>query len=252
MAEVSKAENRAAFGQLSTDPDYKLPPLETQPTGSGAPTSPYIPPTLMKAIAWVESGWRQASFNTPRGKTGPTITSTSCAYGVMQILTDMDIDSEPTAKQQKTGTDFINNIAAAAQLLSIKWNFAPEYLPVVLPRNPRAIEDWYYAVWAYHCFGEVCQALSIHNNPEDPALKWPRPAYNSPDQLNSNGQFSATDYPYQELVYGAIANPPVVDGRPLWPALPVKLPARGSISFPEPGPFLAAGNTTDPTTADAP
>jgi hypothetical protein len=251
-AEVARAQNRAGHGALTTDPDFKLAPLETRTDGSGLPTSAYVPPTLLKAIGWVESGWRQASFNTSRGASGQTIVSTSCAYGLMQILTDMDIENAPNPKQRKVGSDYLSNIAAAAQLLIVKWNFAPEYIPIVQPRNPRSIENWYYAVWAYHCFGEVCDALGIHNNPDDPALKWPRPAYNSPDQLASDGQFTATEYPYQELVYGVIANPPSVNGQRLWQPLPVKLPARGAIGFPEARTYLAPTSTLDPTLPDSP
>jgi hypothetical protein len=137
-------------------------------------------------------------------------------------------------------------------MLGIKWNLAPEHLPIVQPRNPRNLEDWYYAVWAYHCYGEVCDSLGIHNNPDDPALKWPRPMYNSPEQLGSAGQYTFGDYPYQELVYGIIAHPPRVNNTQLWPPLPVKLPARGTVGFPEARPFLAPAATTDPTVADAP
>ncbi len=248
LAEVSRAEERAGHILLTTDPDFKVPDLETQPDGDGARVPPYVPPTLLKAIGWIESGWRQASFSTPRGSTGPTVTSTSCAYGLMQILSGMQIEGTPTAKQLKIGTDYLANIAAAVQLLAIKWNLAPESIPVVLPRNPRVLEDWYYAVWAYHCYGDVCDGLGIRNNPDDPALKWPRPMYNSPEQLALDGQFSFTDYPYQELVYGVIAYPPKVNGTPLWTALPVALPPRGAVGYPEPRPFLHPGSTLDPTT----
>jgi hypothetical protein len=252
LQEVSRALSRAAFGALTPDPEYRIKELETQPDGDGGPVAPYLPPTLLKAIGWIESGWRQASFSTGRGATGPTVTSSSCAYGLMQILTGMDISGTPTARQQKTGTDYLSNVAAGAQLLGVKWNLAPEVVPAVLPREPHVLEHWYFAVWAYHCLGEVCPTLGIHNNPDDPAVKWPRPAYNSPEQLASTGQFSFSDYPYQELVYGIIANPPRVNNTQLWPPLPVKLPPRGAVGFPDPRPFQAASATLDPTTADAP
>lgn len=250
MAEVSRAEERAGHILLTTDPDFKVPDLETQPDGDGGKVAAYVPPTLLKAIGWIESGWRQASFSTPRGSTGPTVTSTSCAYGLMQILSGMQIEGTPTPKQRKIGTEYLANIAAAVQLLAIKWNLAPDTLPAVLPRNPRVLEDWYYAVWAYHCYGDVCDALGIRNNPDDPALKWPRPMYNSPEQLASGGQFTFTDYPYQELVYGVIAHPPKVNGAPLWSPLPVVLPPKGTVGFPEPRSFLHPGITLDPTQPD--
>ncbi len=252
LTEVTRAQNKAGHLQLTTDPDLRTAPLETQPDGDGAPVPAYVPPALLKAIGWVESGWRQASFATPRGQNGSTITSTSCAYGLMQILSGMEIASNPSAKQLKIGGDYVANIAASVQLLGIKWNFAPDILPVVLPRNPRVLENWYYPVWAYHCFGEICDVLGIHNNPDDPALKWPRPAYNSPDQLSSTGAYAYSEYPYQELVYGVIAHPPTVSGARVWEPLPVKLPARGAVGYPEARSFMQPGNTLDPTAATAP
>jgi hypothetical protein len=125
-------------------------------------------------------------------------------------------------------------------------------IPVVRPRNPASLEDWYYAVWAYHCYGDRCTELGLHDNPDDPTLPWPRPMYNSPEQLGSRGQYTRSDYPYQELVYGLIQHPPRADGTPIWRALPVTLPPKGSVSHPEPKGFERSGSTLDPTRADDP
>lgn len=250
--EVSRAFDRAGFGRLTPDQDFRIKELETEARGSGAPVPAVIPPTLLKAVGWVESGWRQSTAATARGAVGPTVASTSCAYGLMQLLTGMKIEGTPTAKQQRIGADYAANIAAGAQMLGIKWNLAPEHIPAVLPREPGALEPWYYAVWAYHCFGEVCESLGIHNHPDDPALKWPRPPYNSPDQLESSTRFSFRDYPYQELVYGLVAYPPKVNNAPAWPPLSVGLPPRGAVRFPEPAAFQTESRTVDPTAADGP
>ena len=250
IQEVARAQNRGGHGVLTTDSDLRAAQLETQPDGDGNPTAAYVPPTLLKAIAWIESGWRQAEFKVERGSSGPTIASVSCAYGVMQMLTGMDIEGQPTAKQRKIGTDYLANIAASVQLLGVKWNFAPELIPAVLPRNPRAVESWYYPTWAYHCFGSVCPKYDIHNNPEDPALRWPRPMYNSPDQVASTSKWDYSDYPYQELVWGVMNNPPVQNGVALWPALAAKLPQRGSVGYPEAKNFAAPAQTLDPTPAE--
>src|SRR5262249_31659625 len=145
------------------------------------------------------------------------------------------------------GTDFTYNIAAGARILAEKWNLAPDPLPVVRTRTPYILEDWYFAIWAYHCFGEVCDSLNLHNNPDDPVLTWPRPPYNSPEQLGSGGRFSRADYPYQELVYGLVEFPPRADGAPLWPSLPVSLPAPGTVTFPTPRSFDRPGVTLDAT-----
>jgi hypothetical protein len=248
VAELRAAFNRAGHGQTpSGDPSFALPALETAPDGDGNPTPGYIPPTLLKAIAWAETTWRHAGYEVPRGQTGRTVTSSSCAFGLMQVLTDMQIRDQPTARQTLIGTDYRHNLAAGARILAEKWNLAPAVTPVVRPRQPSALEDWYYAVWAYHCYGERCTQLGLHDNPDDPVHTWPRPAYNSPEQLASGGRFTRADYPYQELVYGLIQHPPRIDGQPVWRALPVKLPPQGTVSFPSPRPFDRPGMTLDPT-----
>lgn len=252
LAELRVAFNRAGFGRLIPDASFAMPALETQADGDGAPTAAYVPPTLLKAIAWTESSWRHAAYEVQRGATGRTLSSTSCAFGIMQILTDMQITERPTARQELIGNDYRYNIAAGTRILADKWNLAPSLLPVVRPRDPKALENWYYALWAYHCYGERCTELGLHDNPDDPALTWPRPVFNSQEQLSSRGRFTRADYPYQELVYGVILNPPRADGTPIWLPLPVTLPPPGSVSHPTPKAFEQMGQTLDPTRAEDP
>jgi hypothetical protein len=252
LAELRSAFNRAGFGALVTDSSFALPRLETDPNGDGGGVTGYVPPTLLKAIGWTETSWRHAGYEVQRGRTGRTLTSTSCAFGVMQVLTDMTIVDRPTPRQNLVGTDFRHNIAAGARILAEKWNSAPAVIPVVRPRNPAVLEDWYYAVWAYHCFGERCTELGLHDNPDDPVLPWPRPMYNSPEQLGSRGQYTRADYPYQELVYGLVQHPPRADGAPIWRPLPVTLPPPGTVTHPKPRGFERPGTTLDPTRADDP
>jgi hypothetical protein len=247
LAEVRAAFNKAAFGALVGDPAMALPQLALHTEGPEKAGPGYVPPALLKAIGWTESSWRQAEYEAPRGSRGRALASTSCAFGVMQVLTGMEIKGAPTPLQDRIGSDFAHNIAAGARILAQKWNLAPKELPLVRPRSPSSIEDWYYAVWAYHCFGERCSELGLHDNPDDPTLPWPRPVFNSPDQLASKGAFSRTDYPYQELVYGLIQHPPRAEGAPLWHPLPAKLPPRGAVGFPTPRHLEPFGFTTDPT-----
>ena len=74
----------AGFDKLFPDvPGFDLPQLETggRSAGSGELTNPYIPPTLLKAIAWIESSWAQADYSVPYGAVGPVLVSHACAYG---------------------------------------------------------------------------------------------------------------------------------------------------------------------------
>jgi hypothetical protein len=234
LTEIDDAFTRAGFSALATDPQLAPAPERSGPSGTGLVQPPYIPPTILRAIGWVESGWRQATPATARGQVGATITSSGCAYGVMQLVTGMWIDSVPTPLQQQMGTDYQANISAGAQLLTKMWNRDSSALPFMGQHDPHILEDWYFAVWAFHCFGPTCAGYSIHDDPDDPSLPWPRPIYNSAEQNANTSGFTLSAYPYQELVYGLVANPPQVEGRPLWHAIPVQLPAHGTVGFPTP------------------
>jgi hypothetical protein len=136
--------------------------------------------------------------------------------------------------QQEIGSDFRSNIAAGAQLITKYWNRDSSVMPYLGRHDPHVLEDWYFAVWSFNCYGADCSNYGVHNNPDDPALTWPRPSYNSPEQLSSSTSMNFSDYPYQELVYGLIANPPTAEGHQLWRPIAVQLPPHGSIGFPSP------------------
>ena len=195
--------------------EFALPRLETggRSAGSGQLTTPYIPPTMLKAIAWIESSWAQAAQSVPYGSVGPVLVSHDCGYGLMQVTTGMqNVTGVPTAGQAAIGGHYAFNIAGGARILAEKWNAAPEYRPIVGSRNPRVVEDWYYALWSYNGF-------SFKNHPLNPAFPLPRAPY------RCDGTQPRASYPYQELVLGCMANPPVVDGEALWASLEVHLPS---------------------------
>jgi hypothetical protein len=232
LADIDDAFVRAGSGTLNVDPQLAMAPEHNGAGGLVQP--PYIPPTVLRAIGWVESGWRQATYAVPRGQFGPTIASSTCAYGLMQLASGMSIDATPTPLQQQIGSDFRANISAAAQLLTKNWNRDPSALPYVGQHDPHIIEDWYFPIWAFHCFGAGCAGYSIHDNPDDPSLPWPRPTYNSPEQIASAASLDTSAYPYQELVYGLVLNPPQVEGHALWHSIAVQLPPHGGVGFPTP------------------
>jgi hypothetical protein len=53
--------------------------------------------------------------------------------------------------------------------------------------------------------------------------RWPRAAYSCGPTGDGKGH-NRGNYPYQELVFGCASSPPIVEGRPLWQALPLTLP----------------------------
>ncbi|HLB26578.1 MAG TPA: FG-GAP-like repeat-containing protein [Dehalococcoidia bacterium] len=205
----------AAFNRLFPElPSFALPSIETGPRSAGSTTAatPYVPPTLLKAIAWVESGWQMANSSVNYGETGPPLLSHSCGYGIMQIVSGMEnAGGAPTLNQVSIGSHYGLNIARGARILAQKWNLAPEYRPLAGSRNAAAVEDWYYAVWSYHGF-------SFTNHPLNPAYSPRRGVYRC-DGTQSYGSF-----PYQELVLGCMTNPPVVGGTRLWTAIAPTFP----------------------------
>ncbi len=213
----------AANNQLfPDDPSFALPPLETGPRSSGstATTAPYIPPVILKAISYIESGWAQASYDplVKYGETGPVLVSADCGYGLMQVTSGMqNVSGIPSLAQTMIGSDYAYNIARGAQILAAKWNAAPELTPIVGDRDPHVIEDWYFALWAYN-------GLAFRNHPMNPGYDASRPPYDC-------GPDTPRDYPYQELIFGCIANPPLRDGVPLWPAQEVTLPDLNDPAF---------------------
>ncbi len=192
-------------------------PTSFPPIGSGF-SEPYVPPTILKAIGWIESTWSQAAFSVPYGGIGPALISRDCGYGIMQVTTGMqNTTGEPTREQLMVAAHFAYNIARGTRILVDKWNLATEFRPIVADRNPQVIEDWYYAIWSYNGFVFVNHPL----NPRFPA--WPRTPY-SCGPFDDGFGHDRSQYPYQELVLGCIAHPPEPEGGPLWQALEVTLP----------------------------
>ena len=202
-------------------------PTPFPPIGPGL-TEPYIPPTLLKAIGWIESSWAQAAYSVAYGSIGPALISHDCGYGIMQVTSGMEnTTGTPTRGQLMTASHYAYNIARGARTLADKWNLSPEYRPLVGDRNPKAIEDWYYAVWSYNGFAFQNHPL----NPRFPA--WPRTSYSC--GLDNDGfSHDRSQYPYQELVYGCMAHPPQPDGAPLWQGQEVNLPDLSLVEFAQP------------------
>lgn len=212
----------AGHNQLFPDkPKFALPKLEMgrRSAGSSQKTSPYIPPVILKAVAWVESSWSMADWSVAYGKVGPPLVSHSCAYGIMQVLSGMqNFTGVPSLNQASIGSHYAFNVAAGSRVLAEKWNYAPEFRPLVGKRNPEIVENWYYALWSYHGF-------TYTNHPKNSKYSSSRGVYRC-DGTQSYGSF-----PYQELVLGCVANPPVVDGKQLWKPVDVHLPTLGKSAF---------------------
>ena len=218
---ITVAFNAAGFNGLFPGHQYfGSMALESGPSGARSLRQPYVPPTLLKAIGWIEASWRQANGS------GPLI-SFDCGYGIMQITAPgvfplegigMVYRSPDTGiyegAQVPIATSYTHNIAFGVKTLIGKWNLAPEWRPVVGSGNPDLIEDWYYAVWSYNGFVSS-------NHPDGRSALRGEYSCNGSDSFNHN----RTEFPYQELVLGCVKHPPLVGGVALWPSIPVSLPA---------------------------
>ncbi|MBI2908765.1 MAG: BACON domain-containing protein [Chloroflexi bacterium] len=213
LLQVNAAFNLAGAGAMGSD----YPPLPALQSGypEANPMAGSVPCVLLKAIGYVESSWHQATHSVARGSKGPTLVSGGCGYGIMQITSGMKNPGDlPADTQKRIAEEYAYNIAYGAMMLAAKWNYAPRWNPAVGNRNPKVVEDWYYAVWSYNMF-------TWRNNPNNPDYPAIRPGF--------DGRQSRTDYPYQELVWGFAANPPKVSGSLLWAPVALTLPDRTKI-----------------------
>ncbi len=210
-----------------TATDTPTPSPTPFPTVGAGLTEPYVPPTILKAIGWVESSWSQAAFAVPYGGIGPALISRDCGYGIMQVTSGMqNTTGEPTREQLMVAAHFAYNIARGTRILVDKWNLATEFRPIVADRNPQVIEDWYYAIWGYNGFVFVNHPL----NPRFPA--WPRTSY-SCGPFDDGFGHDRSQYPYQELVLGCMAHPPEPEEEALWQAQEVTPPDLSQVDFAE-------------------
>lgn len=100
-----------------------------------------VPPYLLKAIAWRESGWRQFR---PDGR---VVLSGDCAIGVMQVL--------PRGwDASRLANDYRYNVDAGAQVLAAKMAASSANVPSSLGADDRRVaENWYRATYRYNGSG---------------------------------------------------------------------------------------------------
>lgn len=225
-----KTMELAAYNMLFPgDAYFGLPRLETGLRGARSSTQPVVPPVLLKSIGWIESVITQASREIPFGGVGPALISFDCGHGIMQITSGMTTplgeNGYASPEQVLVATHFAYNIARGAAMLVDKWNAAPENRPIAgtdTNSDPSLVENWYFAVWSYNGF--TGPGANRSNHPMDPIYGgWPRVPYSCGPSTDGFGHNRAK-YPYQELVWGCAAHPPVVKGAALWQPFEISYP----------------------------
>ncbi|WP_243354351.1 S-layer homology domain-containing protein [Bacillus litorisediminis] len=118
-----------------------------------------IPPEILKAIAFVETGMKQFDED------GQPIITDDGGIGMMQLtLSQEEIEAE-NIDVERLKWDTAYNIEIGARWLKQKWN--NPNLPKINDKDPSIIENWYFAIMAYN-------GLSKRN---DPNLEHERPPY---------------------------------------------------------------------------
>ena len=171
------------------------------------------------------------------GADGTSWTTVDCGYGVGQVTTGMAMNTPAgtsvadgnmaytTAQQQQAiATDYASNIAASLNMLVDAWNATKAAGILANNGDPKYIENWWFAVWAYNsgiepdkdhgnttgCTpGPTCTdgsgdwGVGWFNNPENPGYPGDRSPFNdSPyDTKHPN------EWTYPEKVIGWAASP---------------------------------------------
>ncbi|MDI3291520.1 hypothetical protein, partial [Polyangium sp. 15x6] len=145
-----------------------------------------FPCELLKALTKVESGWRQFCVPTlPADQVGGesrTIISFDCGYGIGQVTSGMHVGENPDFDRERVASDPFYNLATSTRILAAKWKATN----CVGDNQPKIVEHWYAATWAYN-------GLSYVNNPNNPNYDPNRGVWKP-----SVGGAA----PYQEKVYG--------------------------------------------------
>ncbi|MFE9440401.1 hypothetical protein ACFYO2_15570 [Streptomyces sp. NPDC006602] len=189
LAVQGKLDVRRRSGWNGTDlasytPQGMFPPVTLE--GGGR-----VPAQVMLGVLTQESNLVQATSRAAAGESGNFIqggyygnggsvhtvdwSAADCGYGIGQVTSGMArSDTTYTAEQQKAITvDYAANIAASVQILQDKWNQLHKQGILANGGDPRYLENWWFALWAYN---------SGFNQPDasDAAAPWGLGWFNNP------------------------------------------------------------------------
>lgn len=204
-----------------------------------------VPRSVFEAIMAQESNWDQASWHALPGIAGnPVIAdyygaagtidtinyaAADCGYGISQVTTGMFASQTGQQYSQhgqwKIAVDYQENMAAGLQILERTWNSLYAAGITANGGDPRYLENWYFAIWAYNtgiqpdgkhgnttgctpgptCVGaDGTWGLGWANNPANPSYppnRKPYLAYTYADAAHP------ASWPYQERVLGWMGTP---------------------------------------------
>ncbi|WP_159393170.1 golvesin C-terminal-like domain-containing protein [Streptomyces rimosus] len=239
---ISRPANWKNLGMGAYKPQSLFPLLQLE--GGGR-----IPAQVMLGVTAQESNMWQASRVVVPGVTGNPLIGNyygikyaangqqndpwgihwdkaDCGYGITQVTDGMRIQGKEKPEEQlKTklqqeaaALDYTANIAAGVNILADKWNQTHKDGLTVNNGDPKYMENWFFALWAYNSgYYPKSEAgknggkwgVGYTNNPANPLWKANRRPFLESATGGDNYKDAAhpQDWPYQEKVLGWAARP---------------------------------------------
>ncbi|MFF7980191.1 RHS repeat-associated core domain-containing protein [Streptomyces sp. NPDC007901] len=241
-----------------------------------------VPRSVYQAIVAQESNYSQASWHALPGIPGnPLIadyygaggsithmdySKADCGYGLGQVTTGMAAgDTKYSAHGQwKIAVDYQENVSAGLQILERTWNQLYDAGITVNGGDPKYLENWYFAAWAYNsgiqptaAFGNTtgctpgpdCTGpdgtwgLGWSNNPVNPDYPPTRTPYLRDSYADASHPAS---WPYQERIMGWMGRPILRFNEPAY-ATPDYHGGKSWLQIPPVDAFCTSDNLCDPT-----
>ncbi|WP_313539507.1 RHS repeat-associated core domain-containing protein [Leifsonia aquatica] len=237
----TRPANYANMGLVAYAPSDDFSPIPLEHPASD--TWSTVPRSVMVAIESQESNFNQASWHALPGLSGDPLIAdyygagdaidtidypdADCGYGVAQVTTGMHADDTSISAhgQMKVAVDYEENISAGLNILQETWNQLYDAGITANGGDPRYLENWYFAAWAYNtgiqptaAFGNTsgctpgpsCTGpdgtwgLGWSNNPRNPDYDPNRAPY----LKNTYGDAAhPSSWPYQERILGWMGSP---------------------------------------------
>jgi len=237
----SRPANFDNLGLVSYAPSDDFAPIPlSHPSGS---STTLVPRSVYLAIMAQESNFSQASWHAPKGMAGDPLIAdyygaagdivsinyagADCGYGIGQVTDGMHVgDTQFSAHGQiKIAVDYQENMAAGLQILESTWNQLYAAGITANGGDPKYLENWYFATWAYNsgiqpnaangnttgctpgpsCTGpDGTWGMGWSNNPENPDYPPSRLPYL---QATYADAAHPSNWPYQERILGWMASP---------------------------------------------
>lgn len=150
-----------------------------------------------------------------------------CGYGITQVTDGMRVHGKEkpgekpltTLQQEAVALDYTANVAAGVNILADKWNLTRKDGMTVNGGDPKYLENWFFALWAYNsgyyrkadaAKNDGLWGVGFTNNPANPLWKANRTPFLSNASGTGDDYSHAAhpqDWPYQEKVIGWAARP---------------------------------------------